>query len=173
MENRSSQCRTVWLVAGLMAGLCISYFWPHEPALAVATDRNDKFAMLTAPISLVSNVVNNEAIFVLDFLTGQLHGRFMNTSRGQFTQQFFRNVGNDFNVDPNNQNVRYSIVVGGGQLSSGTRGVQPASSLIYIGELNSGKVICYTFPINQRNVRGAQATLLMVDQFQFRDAVNP
>ena len=62
-----------WLVAvgiGLVAGLVLSGFWPHTPLYAVATDRIETFAMATGPVD-----DEVEAVYFLDFLTGDLAGR--------------------------------------------------------------------------------------------------
>ena len=149
------------MTLGLAAGLVIAFVWPHEPAAAVVGDRNDKFAMVTAQFDVTDFV---EGVFVLDFLTGQLRGSVLDPRSGTFNVLYARNIAADFDVDPNTPGT-YAIVTGRTNLPSG-RGARPATSCIYVAELNSGKVVCYSFPVT---ARGA-AVLTPVDQFQFREA---
>lgn len=165
MIPRISDSRMVWLVVGLIAGLCISYFWPHEPALAVTGDRNDKFALVTS----TTNVGGPEAVFVLDFLTGRLQGVALNQRTGKFSQSYYRNVAADFQVDPSSE-PNYAIVSGTANLpSQGT--ATRATSVIYVAEMSSGKVAGYSFPYStsNRTTRGVQMQPL--DYFQFRQAM--
>jgi hypothetical protein len=154
-----------WLAVGVAAGLCISYFWPHEPALAVTTDRDSKFAMATIALTPIDTV---EGIFVLDFLTGQLTGAVLNNKMGKFMTQYSRNIAVDFQVDPKAE-PHYAIVSGLANLPSG-RGVNPATGVIYIGELTSGKVICYSFPVRVAT-QPQVSPLTPIDFFQFREPV--
>lgn len=164
MLTRMSESRMTWLAAGLLAGMALSYFWPHEPAKAITTDRNDKFAMATIPVSLVSDV---EGIFLLDFSTGQLRGAVLNNKIGKFTHSYQRNIAADFKVDPTAGSFHYSIVAGRANLPS--QGPATLSTgVLYVGELTSGRVICYAFPYNESN-RPTQAVLRPIDSFQFRE----
>ena len=165
MSNRISEDRMTWLAVGVAAGLCISYFWPYERALAATTDRDSKFAMATIDVSPI-NINAVEGIFVLDFLTGQLTGAVLNNKIGKFMTRYSYNVAADFQVDPKAE-PHYAIVTGVANLPSG-RGVNPASGVIYIGELSSGKVICYSFPYSMAN-RPQASTLAPLDFFQFRE----
>ena len=164
MTVASTDRRWLWMSIGLAAGLVIAFVWPHEHAAAVVSDRNDKFAMVTAQFDVTDFV---EGVFVLDFLTGQLRGSVMDPRGGKFSAMFTRNVAADFQVNPNEPGT-YAIVSGRTNLPS-TRGGRPATSCIYIAELTSGKVVCYSFPVN---ARGA-APLTPIDTFQFREAVAP
>lgn len=168
MQSRISQERATWLAVGLLAGLCVAHFWPHEPAQAITVDRTDKYAMATGPVSITERV---EAVFVLDFLTGRLEGRVLNPSLGVFTHSYFRNVAADFEVDPRG-NPQYAIVAGQAQLAS-ARGVSMASGVVYVAELLTGKVICYGFPYNETNRRLPPTELKPLDVFQFREPVAP
>ena len=167
MNATPSDRRWLWMSVGLAAGLAIATVWPHEPAAASVADRNDKFAMVTAQTSTLDLV---EAVFVLDFLTGQLRGASLNNSTGTITLAYARNVAADFNVDPSSPG-NYAIVSGKTNLPS-ARGTNPAASSLYIAELNSGKVICYAFPYQTTN-RPVPAALPLtpVATFPFREAV--
>ena len=114
MRERIADRRFVWILVGLGAGLGIGYFWPHEPAYAVATDRDAQFAMTTCNVSLLDPI---EGIFVLDFLTGSLKGAVLNRQAGKFYSFYYRDLASDFRVDPKAE-PHYSIVTGTATLPS-------------------------------------------------------
>ena len=155
----------VWLTVGLLAGLGIANFWPHEQAHAIAVDRNNKFAVATCPVNFTNTV---EAVFVLDFLTGQLQGRVLNPTVGKFMHSYFRNVAADFSVDPKAE-PQYTIVAGQATLTSKGRQTN-ATGVVYIGELTSGKMICYRFLYTDTRVPLPTQPLLPLDFFQFRES---
>lgn len=167
MVNRASQSRVVWLIVGVAVGLCVAAFWPHEPAHAIAANGNDKFAMTTVPVSFTDHV---HGIFVLDFLTGQLKGAVLNTKIGKFTNFYAKNVALDFGVDPRAGEPRYAIVGGKATLTAQGRGVSPASGVIYIGELTSGRLLCYGFPYSEGKGSPRPSPLILMDRLQFREA---
>ena len=163
MENKNSGNRTVWLITGVLAGLCISYFAPHEPAMAASTDRNNKFAMTTCYVS-----PDLEAVFILDFLTGRLTGAVMNRQGSQFVAAYTRNVAQDFEVE---EGTEYAISCGRAQIQ-GRAGNQYGDSIIYIAELTSGKVAAYAVPYKLYNRRIPNPmNLIRIDQFPFREAI--
>jgi hypothetical protein len=157
------QSRIMWLTTGLVAGLCISYFWPHEPVAAASNDRDAKFGIMTTPIGL-----NVEGVFVLDYLTGRLSGAVMNGNTAKFNHTYARSVAADFKVDP--KATPHYAFVGGRAALAGKRGVSPAGSIIYVGELSSGMVMAYgmNYNITQRAV--PTQPFVPLDGFQFREA---
>ena len=162
MSAASPERRWFWMSIGLAAGLAIATIWPHEHAGAVVAHGNEKFAMVTAQFDITDFV---EGVFVLDYLTGQLRGSIMSPNAAKFSALYTRNVAADFAVNPNEPGT-YAIVSGRTNLNF--RGMpSPAASCIYIAELNSGKVICYAYPLGGRGA----AQLTPVDFFQFREAV--
>jgi hypothetical protein len=164
MRNPFSDSRRVWLVVGLLAGLAIANFWPHEQAYAVATDRDAQFALCTLQVSIIDPI---EGVFVLDFLTGSLKGAVINRTTGMFTAYYFRNLAADFGIDPKLE-PHYAMVGGQAQLPAAGGGLTPASSLIYIGELTSGKVIAYAFPWRESPAPNPPIPVEPVANFQFR-----
>jgi len=167
------------LCSGLLMGLCVSYFWPHEPALGITVDRDSKFAMATVPVTAgigggVAGLPGPsslplEGVFVLDFLTGRLQGAVLNNKMSKFTHAYFRNVAADFQVDPKAE-PHYAFLGGTAALLA-KRGIKPASGVIYIGELTSGKVIAYAFPYQESNRIMRPVEMTPIDFFQFREAV--
>lgn len=140
VSTLSNDRRVVWLLTGFLAGLAVASFWPSETVHAVATDRADRFAITTVEVGPASP----EAVFVLDFLTGRLTGGLLNQQSGVFTNFYFRNIAADFAVDQNAK-PKYAMMAGQANLTSG-RGITTATGVLYIGELNSGKLAAYRFP---------------------------
>lgn len=166
MATRLKDQRLAWLVCGFLAGLCVAYIWPHEQAYAVATDRDQRFAICTVEVGIASP----EAIFVLDFLTGRLHGALLNPQSATFTNFWARNIAGDFQVAGEGAKAQYTMIPGVGNLNS-ARGVQTASGLLYIGELTSGKVVAYRFPFRiQRTPLPEVGTVEPFAFFPFREA---
>jgi hypothetical protein len=166
MRGRFSDSRTAWLAAGLVLGLGVSYFWPHEPAYA-NTDRSSQFAMCTGPVGGFIGLTNPiDGVFTLDFLTGDLKGAVLNLQSGLFTSYYYRNIVQDFGLDPKTE-PRYSIVTGNAQLQ-GRGGVTFASGVVYVAELNSGRVIVYGFPYKDTPGPKPPLPFQPISQFQFR-----
>jgi hypothetical protein len=89
----------VWLVGGVVLGalvaLNIAGLWPKVPVHAVATHGQENFAMATGIIS--SNI---EAVFILDFVTGDLRGGVLNLQNGKFMSIYEYNILRDFGGVP-------------------------------------------------------------------------
>ena len=164
MNQHGKEKRTVWLVIGLVAGLGIATLWPHEQARAVATDRDAQFAMTTCQVGAIDTM---EAVFVLDFLTGSLKGAVLNRTNNSFTNFFFRDLPQDFGIDPKKE-AHYCIVTGLAQLAS-SGNYPPASSVVYVGELTTGKIICYGFSFRESASPLAPKALVPVARFPFRE----
>jgi hypothetical protein len=146
--NPWSQSRAAWLavgvVLGLIVGLNVSGLWPQVPLHATATQGLDKFAIATG---LVDD--NVEAIYFLDFLTGDLSAAVINPKTGKFNALFTRNIASDFGAV--NKNARYLIVTGFADMPRGRSNFQFAKSIVYVAEASSGKVAAYTIPWNSAN----------------------
>ncbi|MBW3541701.1 MAG: hypothetical protein KY476_15645 [Planctomycetes bacterium] len=172
MSRNKLDSRTAWLVLGMMAGLGVSFLWPHEPTKAAVTDRGDKFALATVPvkdITIGGFRDSLDGVFVLDFLTGRLTGGVLNNKTGQFWHRYFRNVAADFNVNPE-VTPQYAIVSGTTGLA-GRGGVTPANGTIYVAELTSGKIIAYTFPYAEARGPIPPIEMQPLHFFPFREAV--
>lgn len=155
-----------WMAIGLIAGLAVAYVWPHEHAAAAVADRNNKFAMVTAQMDATGFV---EAVFVLDFLTGQLRGGVVNPTVGQFVYFFTRNVAADFRVDPNTPGT-YAIVSGRANPTNSPR-VQRGASYLYVAENTSGQVFAYALTMPTEVPGNGPVPLEPATSFQFREAI--
>jgi len=145
MRNVIASNRVAWLAAGLVAGLAIAALWRSEPTYANTGDRDTQFSMATIPVGTSAAGINDpmDGVLILDFLTGQLKGAVLNRQSGQFVSFYSRDLAKDFDVG--NADPHYCMVTGYAQLPS-AQGATMASGVVYIGELNSGKVIAYGFP---------------------------
>jgi hypothetical protein len=168
MQRARSESRTAWLISGIVIGLAVALYWPHEPALAQVIDRADKFAMITVP----TQPGEGEAVFLLDFITGRLVGADFNAQAAQFTQKYLRNIAADFNVAADSE-AQYAIVSGfidlrGGAARAG--GGTPALGGIYIAEMNSGQVILYGFAYTSAARNMPVQEIVPIARFPFREA---
>lgn len=169
MRNSLSESRMAWLATGLVAGLAVAYFWPHEPAYATTADRDSNFAMVTIPVGTSAAGISDpmDGMFILDFHTGQLMGAVLNRQNGKFANLYRRDLAKDFSVDPQ-ATPHYAIVTGYAQLASQAN-LTFASGVVYVGELSSGKVIAYAFPWQEaRKPQPAQHLLVPIDFIQWR-----
>ena len=140
-RNRSLTTLVAGIVLGLVIGLNIQGLWPNVPLHATATEGLDKFAIATG---LVNNGV--EALYFLDYLTGDLKAAVINPKTGKFNSLFTYNIASDF--EGAGSNARYLMVTGLTQIPRGRSGFQFADSSIFIAEASSGQVAAYTIPWN-------------------------
>jgi hypothetical protein len=162
--------KLVWLAAGILIGLFCGGFMTHAPLHAVATDRQDNFAMATVPLN-----EDQEAVVFLDFLTGDLKATVFNTVRGPQPVVgviYTKNILADLGVDAS-KNPKFLMV--GGRLQLRPQGQMIYSgSVIYVAEVNSGKVGVYAMPYNNtglQNASGAVGEFTTVYVGPFRQAV--
>ena len=110
MFHRLKHGPLAWLAIGVgigvAGGLIAAGLWPETPIHAVATDRYETFGMATGPVD-----EDFEAVYFLDFLTGDLRARVLGRQGGRFSAFYFYNVLNDFGVDPS-KNPRYMMCTG-------------------------------------------------------------
>jgi hypothetical protein len=141
MLRKLRQNRLVWLAFGLLAGLVIGGALPDTPLHAVATDRIETFAMATGPVD-----DDIEAVFFLDFLTGNLRAVVLGRQGKGFTAFYEYNaVFSDLGIDPN-KTPKFMMVTGVANLRRGGGAVQPSRAIVYVAEVTSGKMAAYAIP---------------------------
>lgn len=160
MKARWYDGRAAWLVAGVVFGLGLSIYWPHEEAQATAVDRSNKIVLA----SVNTGDSTSDAVFVLDLVTGRLIGAGYTTQLGGFTQTWARNLAADFKVG---DNAEYVMVPGRFVIQQQGGGAIPANGGVYVAELNTGVVNMYGFPY-QESVPQPLKPLVLIDQFPFR-----
>lgn len=169
LRNRGGSWLAVGLLVGGLGGLLLGVVWPLSEAHGVATDRYENFAIATGPLD---NEV--EAVYFLDFLTGDLKAAVLSINNGQFTAFYSYNILQDLGVDAA-KNPRYLMVTGIADLRRiGGTNVQPGASVIYVAELTTGRIAAYAVPWSPNlHKQGAmfQGQLVLLDVTQFRGAV--
>jgi hypothetical protein len=130
------------LFAGVVltaAGLGLGGLGSGVQVQATATHGVDNFAIATG---FVDQRV--EALYFLDFLTGELRAVTISRRTGQFDSLYEYNVQQDFGVKI--KNPKYLLVTGRGLLPRGSRDTQLAASLVYVAEATTGQVYAYAMP---------------------------
>jgi len=160
--------RFVWLAVGLIGGLILGGFWPQTPLHAVATDRYDTFAIATGPLD-----DEVEAVFFLDFLTGDLRAAVLGKT-GIFNAFFeYNNVFADLGVNPA-KNPKFLMVTGIARLQRAGQRMYPGNGIVYVAEITTGKVAAYAVPWNaaMRNANmPIRQTLMPLHVTRFRPAL--
>jgi hypothetical protein len=153
---------------GAIIGLLLGGAWPQTPLHASASDRVDSFAMASG---LVDEDV--EAVYFLDFLTGDLNAVVMGKQSGHFTGYFKANVIADMGID-NAKNPRFMMITGTVDLRrAGTR-MQYSRAAVYVAEVTTGKVAAYAVPWNSGLSLGGQGgvqPLVPIATTRFRGGV--
>jgi hypothetical protein len=155
----------------LAIGLVLTGLWPQTPLYAVATDRVETYGMATGPLD--SDV---EAVYFLDYLTGQLTAVVLGKQQGTCTGVFQANVAVDLKLDKQT-NPKFLMTTGIVNLrrSGGTR-LQPASSVCYVAEVTSGKVAAYNIhwsPTMYASNQPQGGPLFLIGVTQFRQGLGP
>jgi hypothetical protein len=128
-------------VLGLVIGLNLEGLWPTAPLHASATHGIDKFAIATGQVD--SGV---EALYFLDFLTGDMRAAVINPKTGKFNAFYTRNIASDFGGA--GRNTGYLMVTGTVNMPRGANNYQFAESIVYVAEAGTGQVAAYTIPWN-------------------------
>jgi hypothetical protein len=139
-----AQSRWSWLAAGLLAGLVIGLnvagLWPQVPVHAVATHGQDTFAIATGPVD-----DDVEAVYILDYVTGELTGTVISLQNGKFNSKFTYKVDKDLLL-PGTKNPRYLMVTGLAHVRRSVQNVTPGRSIVYVAEVTSGQLAAYVIP---------------------------
>jgi hypothetical protein len=161
--------KAIWTIGGLALGLAlgvlVSSSRRETPLQAVATHGQDNFAICTAPMDQ-----DVEAVFVLDFVTGDLKASVMNVQTRRFNTLFEHNVLQDLPT-LSVKNPQYRMVSGFANIRQNIAAGQLASSVIYVAEVTSGQVVAYGVPWTSGRASGGapvKAQLIPLDRWQFR-----
>ncbi len=165
--------RITWLAAGLAAaaglslGLMMGGLWPKTTLHAMATDRVDTYAMATGMVD-----EDVEAVYFLDFLTGELRALVLGRQVGGVSGIYTFNVASHLGIDPG-KNPRYMMVTGNLSLRRGGSRMQAGRAVVYVAEVTSGKMGAYAIPWNPSLAAAGQTmtlSLVPVATYQFRGA---
>ncbi len=151
---------------GLVIGMLFAGCWPNVPLHAVATDRTDSFAIATGYCD-----ESVEAVYFLDFLTGDLTAAVVSKQTGRFNAFYTHNVLADLHVNPGKP-PRFLLTTGTADLRrTGGKTTAVSRSLAYVAELQSGNVAAYAIPWSSSAWNAGQAlrgefTLMDVGRFR-------
>jgi hypothetical protein len=126
---------------GFAGGLVLAGVWPQTPLHATATDRSETFAMATGEVDN-----DTEAVYFLDFLTGDLRAVVLGRMNSVFTGLFGINVATDLGIDTQ-KNPKFMLVTGKANLrQAGGSRMRPSGAVCYVAEVTSGKMAAYAIP---------------------------
>ncbi|MCE9603677.1 MAG: hypothetical protein K8U03_02110 [Planctomycetia bacterium] len=137
-----SSRKWIWISAGLIVGLVIGGFLPHAPLHAVATDRQDNYAIATGHVD-----AEIEGVFFLDMLTGDLKGAVVNPYKRGIGFTYAINVLKHLELDASKA-MKFLMVTGDMEVRP-QGSMQYAQCVVYIAEVNSGRMACYVLPFNR------------------------
>jgi len=170
------------MLLGLVAGLAIHFGLESRNSAggnsslpleelklrAMATHGSDTFAMATGPAD-----ENVDALFTLDYLTGDLSAFVLNPRTGTFNAMFRTNIWKEM---PPEKGKKASYVMATGRwepLKGGAGGQRPPDSVIYVADCNTGYFAAYYFPwatgISNNVGTGGTGSLIMLDFGKARD----
>ena len=150
------------IAIGFTVGISVSGVLPQVPVHAVATHGQENFALCTGPVDQ-----DIEAVFFMDFLTGDLRAAVLSLQTRQFNSFFEYNVLKDFPAGI--KNPKFLVVTGVADLR---RGQLPlGQTVVYVAEATTGQVNAYGMPWapgRQAVAAPVKATLMPLDRMRFR-----
>ncbi len=165
-SSRPGSALWAGLGVGLVAGMLLAVCWPNVPLHAVSTDRTDGFAIATGYCD-----ESVEAVYFLDFVTGELTAAVVSRQNGRFNAFYTHNVVADLGINPGKP-PRFLLTTGTADLRrSGGKTMALSRSLVYVAELQSGNVAAYAIPWSSSAWNAGQTlsgdfTLLSVGRFR-------
>ena len=134
------------LAVGLVIGLVLGGLWPDTPLHASATDHVENFAIATGFVD-----ESTEAVFYLDYLTGNLNAAVPSRKSKAFQSFFTTNVHADLQSalkvsgTPAPQSPNYLLVTGTANMVNQGRSYF-GKTIVYVAETNTGMVLAYAVP---------------------------
>lgn len=161
MLRKLTDPSAVWLLVGLVLGVGATVFLQGPSSYATATDHSEEFAIATGLINS-----SLEGVYLLDFKAGSLLGTVMNQQNGEFQQFYKRDLTKDFVLNARSK-PKFIMVTG---LMEQARGAQvPINHVLYVAELNSGRLGAYVMPFRGNVVQGTFTDeLKLVNMMSFR-----
>ena len=126
---------------------------------ASASHGSETFAMATGTLD------DTEAVFMLDYLTGDLTCFVMNSRTAKFGAMFHTNVWKELPVEKGKAKPAYVMCTGGWSYKGGSSGGGKfGDCVIYVADCNTGKFAAYSVVGN-----GATGTIAVLDGGKARD----
>jgi len=114
---------------------------PPQMLSAMGATHGETLALATGPMDEM------EAVFVLDYLTGDLQCWVIGSRTGKFISQFKYNVTADLGIEQGKK-PDYVMVTGAANFSGGGVANNIGETVVYVGDGNSGNVAAYAVPWN-------------------------
>ncbi len=131
------------LVLGILLGVLLAVallgLGPGVRVEATATQGVDNFAIATGFVD-----AGVEALYFLDFITGDLRAVIISRRTAEFDALYEYNIQSDFGTQI--KNPKYLMVTGRADLPRGQRSTQLGKSLVYIAEATTGQMYAYALP---------------------------
>ncbi|HEY1784130.1 MAG TPA: hypothetical protein VGG30_01230 [Pirellulales bacterium] len=166
MFQSRAACVVLGIVIGAVVAANVAGLWPQVAVHATATHGQDNFAIATGPLA-----ANIEAVYILDYLTGELKAAVLNVQTGKFMSFFEHNITKDFPAGAT-KNPRYLMVTGLADMRSGGQG-QFGNSVVYVAEFTSGQIIAYGLPWTMARAQALEpfkGQFIPLDGMKFRAA---
>ena len=131
-------------VTGFALGTASNDSTPAVPSHvldAMGSTHGETLALATGPLEDV------EGVFVLDYLTGDLQCWVIGSRTGKFNSLFKYNVTADLGVEQGKK-PDYVMVTGTANFRGGGVANNIGSTIVYVGDGNSGNVAAYAVPWN-------------------------
>ncbi len=142
--------------------------WSSIKLNASATENHDNFSIATGMVD-----AGVEALYFLDYLTGDLKAAVINRQTGKFTAFFQYNIAQDFGGGGGGS-PKYLMITGLVDMPRGRAGFQLSQSVVYIADATSGTVAAYIMPWNSSMMAANKpqtGTFQRLDIKQFRTTV--
>jgi hypothetical protein len=144
-------CAGLLVGVGMMIGTLVAVNRPvsSTPPLpetllhASASHSGKSFAMATGFID-----TDIEGVFLLDYLTGDIHCFVLSTRIGKWVGTFKHNVIPDLGVQQGKE-PNYVMVTGQAAFQRGAATTSPAGCAVYVADANTGQFVAYTIMWNR------------------------
>lgn len=159
------------LLVGLVVGMNLSGVWPQIRLHATATEAVENFSVATGTVT-----AGTEALFFLDYLTGDLKAAVINPRPGgrnaspKFTNFYEYNISKDFTTGAGRA-PKYLLITGAAEIPRGSAGFQLGNSVVYVVEANSGEAAAYAIPLNTSQFASGKpqlGTFVPLDKIKLR-----
>ena len=154
-----ASCAAAVFAAGVAVGIVAAPRPPLSKVQAVTSLADESFAVCTVPLNGVI-----EALFMLDFETGDLSGGILDTSATppRFASGYKHNVLKDLGFKAGQvKNPKFLLVSGMADMPGGG-GMQFANSILYVTDSSTGTTVAYAIPLTAQQAGMAELVPLDV-----------
>jgi hypothetical protein len=154
-----ASCAAALFAAGVAVGLVAAPRSPLAKVQAVTSLADESFAVCTVPLNGAI-----EALFMLDFETGDLSGGILNASATppRFAAGYKHNVLKDLGFKAGQvKNPKFLLVSGIADIPAGG-GMQFAGSVLYVTDSSTGTTVAYAIPFSAQQAGVAELVPLDV-----------